>query len=995
MKFNKVMVACIFLLAILTFGAASAADENITDNTDDVLSAEYVSEDLSVDSADENAVEKTAGDLSELRSLADNASENTLNLDNDYENDESLESDIEINKTLTIDEKDDSLVADKKTAIKSVTFDKTAYYYGDRPTIKVYVDSAAKGNVQVTLNGVTKKLQISKSYLEFYFSDLLNAGTYKLQVRYAGSADYETQDLNYDLVINKQSPFNSYSSHPLRVSPWGEFSSGKQLEYKNQSSQLSIIRSYYLLSGYWDVTVDGVNQKIKIDTYYTSTGVPLDVLNLGAHEIKVHFAGNENFKTQTKTLSFTVVSGNPIGLLELTPGYIHTSGRQIKYTGEKDTLRVYMISTKISGNIEITVDGVTQKIDLSSVSYNYDSYWADYGYGYYFNVPLGVFNIGSHNVEAKYPGNEFFKAQNKSISFKVVKANPINEIYVSQPYVGSDSNNKNVKYTGQNSTFWISKAGNVPGNFHVTINGVTKKVKASSNYITLGVLTAGSYDIKVSYSGSAGFNAQNVSLSFKIVKQNPIESIYIVPGYVSDSKKVQNFEYTGKESTLKIYKVYANVPGNFAVTFNGVTKKVKIDDSYSLEISLGVLNLGLNEITVSYAGSAGFNAQTKSIFLNVSKRMPISGAGILSSTDYYTSSSYYGDDATIRVHMVDTNINGNIWFTISDENKTKLITDKIHIENGVATRNISNLGLGKYYLHIYYAGNVHYSNQTLKRTFEVIKKTPISSVEVINKCIGENTTINVKVNNVNGNIWFTLSDENHTAIITDKIHIENGSAIRSIPGLDFGKYNLHIYYAGNVHYKAQTIKDFFYIVKRTPINSVVINNHGIAENVTVNVNMYDDTVNGFVRFILSDKSNPNINTERVKIVDGVATYTVPNLQNLTLYRTYYVNVHYAGNTNYNAQTKETSFYLGKSYPTLSTFKTTENGKTVLTAKISKNATGNIIFTINKVKYTAKIVDGEATYTLPDLAAGTYTLTTSYAGDEYYYSWSATRSITIK
>ena len=46
MKFNKIAIVGILLLAILMVGAVGAADENVTDTTDDVLSVESADDEI-------------------------------------------------------------------------------------------------------------------------------------------------------------------------------------------------------------------------------------------------------------------------------------------------------------------------------------------------------------------------------------------------------------------------------------------------------------------------------------------------------------------------------------------------------------------------------------------------------------------------------------------------------------------------------------------------------------------------------------------------------------------------------------------------------------------------------------------------------------------------------------------------------------------------------------------------------------------------------------
>ena len=82
-------------------------------------------------------------------------------------------------------------------------------------------------------------------------------------------------------------------------------------------------------------------------------------------------------------------------------------------------------------------------------------------------------------------------------------------------------------------------------------------------------------------------------------------------------------------------------------------------------------------------------------------------------------------------------------------------------------------------------------------------------------------------------------------------------------------------------------------------------------------------------------------------------------------------------------------------PELSVAKTTVDGRTVLNATVPKDARGNVKFEVNGTVYKAQIVNGEAVLTLPDMAPGTYQLTSSYAGNYKYLAETKIRSITIK
>ena len=139
------------------------------------------------------------------------------------------------------------------------------------------------------------------------------------------------------------------------------------------------------------------------------------------------------------------------------------------------------------------------------------------------------------------------------------------------------------------------------------------------------------------------------------------------------------------------------------------------------------------------------------------------------------------------------------------------------------------------------------------------------------------------------------------------------------------------------------------------------------------------------------QAKTKILTDKIHIEDGWAIASIPGL---TVGK-YYLHIYYAGNVHYNAQTIKSNFEVTKISPELSVAKTTVDGKTVLTASVAEDARGNVKFEVNGTVYKAPIVNGVANLTLPDMASGTYRLTSSYAGNYKYLPETKIRSITIK
>jgi hypothetical protein len=63
--------------------------------------------------------------------------------------------------------------------------------------------------------------------------------------------------------------------------------------------------------------------------------------------------------------------------------------------------------------------------------------------------------------------------------------------------------------------------------------------------------------------------------------------------------------------------------------------------------------------------------------------------------------------------------------------------------------------------------------------------------------------------------------------------------------------------------------------------------------------------------------------------------------------------------------------------------------------LPSDATGNLTATVDGVNYTAPLVNGSATVTVPKLAPGNHNITVAYTGDEKYSSISKTSTYTVK
>ncbi|MBT9659146.1 Ig-like domain-containing protein, partial [Methanobrevibacter smithii] len=70
------------------------------------------------------------------------------------------------------------------------------------------------------------------------------------------------------------------------------------------------------------------------------------------------------------------------------------------------------------------------------------------------------------------------------------------------------------------------------------------------------------------------------------------------------------------------------------------------------------------------------------------------------------------------------------------------------------------------------------------------------------------------------------------------------------------------------------------------------------------------------------------------------------------------------------------------------------GDLTVDAVLPVDATGEVVITVNGVDYPVPIVDGKATGTIGGLAAGDYTVTVKYAGDDKYVGVEITEGVNV-
>ena len=263
---------------------------------------------------------------------------------------------------------------------------------------------------------------------------------------------------------------------------------------------------------------------------------------------------------------------------------------------------------------------------------------------------------------------------------------------------------------------------------------------------------------------------------------------------------------------------------------------------------------------------------------------------------------------------------------------------------------------------------------------EVIKQNATIVIDAPEITEGENATITVTVENATGDVTITVGNITKTDSLTD------GKVIFVIPDLSKGNYTIDLAYAGDDNFNNATANSTLTVnAKEEPVPS--------KENVTMNITAdpVSDGEDAVVVVVLPEDATGNVTVGNttVPVVNGTASVPVSGLAvgNTTL------PVVYSGDDKYNpAEDNVTITVNPKEEPVPSkenatmdvvADKAVEDENSTITVNLPKDATGNVTAVVEGNPYTAPVVNGTATISIPGLRPGNYTAHVTYSGDDKY------------
>ena len=564
-------------------------------------------------------------------------------------------------------------------------------------------------------------------------------------------------------------------------------------------------------------------------------------------------------------------------------------------------------------------------------------------------LPLRELNAGDYTISAVFAGNDKYLPGVSNALLTVSKADPALNVLISD--VGYDGVfNINVALTG------VDAIG-LNGNVIVTVNNKDYSVNIVNGKGTaVGVkLAAGTYDFTAAWAGNDNYNAVGDSGKFSVAK---VDSIIDVA--VSDIK-------VGEDAVISV-KLLSDATGSVTVTVNGKDYTETVVNGVA-NVKVADLKAGTYDVAVKYSGDNNYNAAVATSSFTVSK--------VDSTMDVTVNDIVFGGDLIVDA-VLPGDATGEVVITVNG------VDYHVSIENGKATGTISGLAAGDYPVTVKYVGDDKYTGVEVAENVNVAKAQPVLGVVIADVDYGNGFVIEATLTGVNsaplsGNVIVTVAGKEYTVKVTDGKGIATGDKLAA------GTYAFAAAWAGDDNYNIVTENGDFKVNKIDSSVAVNVNNIKVGEELTITVNVPSDAT-GDVTVSVDGKEY------KVAIENGKAVKTISGLKA----DDYTVTVKYAGDNNYNAAVAASSFTVSK---VDSTMDVTVNdivfgGDLTVDAVLPDDATGEVVITVNGVDYSVPIVDGKATGTIGGLAAGDYTVTVKYAGDDKYVGVEITEGVNV-
>ena len=409
--------------------------------------------------------------------------------------------------------------------------------------------------------------------------------------------------------------------------------------------------------------------------------------------------------------------------------------------------------------------------------------------------------------------------------------------------------------------------------------------------------------------------------------------------------------------------------GLITLTLNGIDYILPI---YNGEAKFYFQDLTADEyeVSASYSGDNHYVAAENSTVFKVDK--------VLANLKINVEDITFGENGLVIITLP-SDIDGSV-VTVNVNGKVYPVT----VENGFAKLPLRELNAGDYTISAVFAGNDKYLPGVSNALLTVSKADPALNVFISDVDYYGAFNINVALTGVDaigltGDVIVTVNGKDYT------VNVVNGKGNVTGVKLAAGTYDFTAKFAGDNNYNDVGDSGNFKVNKVDSVIDVAVSDIKVGEDAVITVKLLSDATG-------SVTVNVNGKDYTEPVVNGIANVKVSGLKA----DTYDVIVKYSGDNNYNDAVATSSFTVSKVDPTMDvTVDDIVFGEDLtVNAVLPADATGEVVITVDGVDYPVAIVDGKATGTIGGLAAGDYTVSVKYAGDDKYSGVEVTEVVNV-
>src|SRR5467141_427751 len=773
----------------------------------------------------------------------------------------------------------------------------------------------------------------------------LAAGSHTIKMVYGGDLVFNKDSTTITQIVNQAAPIVSL------VSSLNPSTFGRQVTFKTKVDSGS--RTPTGSVTFFDGVTSLGSAALTGDSALLNTGS----LTAGTHTIKGVYSGSPNFKSDSATVTQTVVQVTPIVTLvsSLNPS---TFGQNVTFKAKVDSG-----AQTPTGSVTF-YDGATS---LGNFPLRGDSA----------QVSTSSLTGGSHSVKAVYSGDVNFRSDSATITQTVNKAGPTVTL----------ASSLNPSTFGQNVTF----KAKVDSGTHTPTGSVTfydgaaslgnVSLAGDSAQLSTSTLIGGSHLIKALYGGSTNFKSDSASVTQTVNQAAPAVTL---ASSLNPSTFGQNVTFKAKVDSG------THTPTGSVTFYDGAASLGNVSlVGDSAQLSTSTLIGGSHLIKAVYGGSTNFKSDSASVTQTVNQAAP---AVTLASS---LNPSTFGQNVTFKA-KVDSGTHTPTGSVTFYDGVTSLGT--VSLAGDSAQLSTSTLNGGSHTIKAVYGGSTNFKSDsaTVTQTVNKAAATVTLASSLNPSTFGQNVTFKAKVDSgthtPTGSVTFYDG-----ATSLGNVSIVGDSALVSSAALTSGAHTIKAVYSGDGNFRSDSTTITQTVNKAGPTVTLAsgLNPSIFGQNVTfkAKVDSGTHTPTGSVTFYDGATSIGN-----VSLAGDSAQLTTGSLSAAS----HTIKAVYGGDGNFRSDSTTITQTVTQSGPTItltSSLNPSIFGQAVtFKAKVDSGThppTGSVTFYDGATSIGNVSLTGDsAQVSTAALTGGSHTIKAAYGGDSNFRSDSTTITQTV-